>query len=312
MKLPITAELEGKRLDHLLVARLEGASRASVKRLFADGSVRVIDTRGRSRRAVKGERAVPGTVVEIEAASDPGARLEAAPDSMLPLEVVLERDDVVIVDKPAGVPSAPLRPGELGTVAGALVARYPEMREVGWSPREPGLCHRLDTHTSGLLLAARTAEAFEAMVAALRARQLDKRYLLVCEPAPMDDDGIVELPLATDPKNRRRVRACGHPQLAAQVAARPAETRYRVLRRTSDRALVEARVARGHRHQIRAHFASIGSPLLGDHLYGGVAVSGLERHALHASRILWRGSIEVAAFDVSSTLPAELTALVET
>jgi 23S rRNA pseudouridine1911/1915/1917 synthase len=301
--LDITTELEGQRLDVLLVRELGIASRARIKRLFAAGEVCVVDAAGRRRRAVKGERAVAGTSIEVagEVAED-----AATPDPDLPLTLALERDDLVVVDKPAGVPSAPLRAGELGTIASALLARYPEMRNIGFSPREPGLCHRLDTGTSGLLLAARTPDAFEALSEAIVREELDKRYLLICSPPPMEHDGVIDIPLAADPKNRRRVRACGHPHLAAQLAARPARTSYRVLRITGDRALVEARVARAHRHQIRAHFAAIESPLLGDALYGGLAMEEEGRHALHASRISWAGTASIAGFDVSSKLPEEL------
>src|SRR5262245_34119002 len=184
------------------------------------------------------------------------------------------------------------------------------MRGVGFSAREPGLCHRLDTQTSGLLLAACSQASFAALTKGIAEEQLDKRYLLICSPPPPEQKGAIDIPLATDPKNRRRVRACVHPHLAAQLAARPARTDYAVLRISGDRALVEVRVRRAQRHQIRAHFGAIDAPLVGDALYGGIAIEGLSRHALHASHIAWAGNTVVAAFEVSSPLPAELLELV--
>jgi 23S rRNA pseudouridine1911/1915/1917 synthase len=184
------------------------------------------------------------------------------------------------------------------------------MASIGFSPREPGLCHRLDTDTSGLLLAARTASAFEAIVNGIKYGSLDKRYLLVCElveGAVLDDGGSIELPLAGHPTDASRVVACREPQQVERLRARPALTSYRILRRSGPRALVEASASKAFRHQIRAHFAAIGAPLVGDALYG--AASELGRHALHASRLAWSGESGVAAFDVTSPLPPELEQL---
>jgi 23S rRNA pseudouridine1911/1915/1917 synthase len=306
VRIEITDALAGERLDKLLVRSIGGLGRAGAKRLFAERRVVVLAPDGRRRPADKGAVARTGEVVLVEAASD----VAAQPDPALELRVILERADVVVVDKPPGVPTAPLRPGELGTVANALVHRYPEMGSIGFSPREPGLCHRLDTGTSGLLAAARTAAAFEAVTAAIKSGALDKRYLLVCRGAPLADQGRIDLPLAADPNDRRRVLAHADPVLADQRGARFAVTDYRVVRRAGERALVEAHAARAHRHQIRAHFAAVGAPLCGDALYGGEAVDGLGRHALHASALRWDGDAAVAAFDVASDLPADLAALI--
>jgi 23S rRNA pseudouridine1911/1915/1917 synthase len=168
-------------------------------------------------------------------------------------------------------------------LAGALVARYPEMRNVGYSKREPGILHRLDTDTSGVMLAARDQKTFDALRRQLQAGEIEKRYLARCQgtvPAPL----VIQTPIANDPHDRRKVRACTDPREIKRLQAQAARTE--VLRSTPapQGSLVEVRANNARRHQIRAHLASIGHPLLGDPLYGGRT---LERkgHLLHAASI---------------------------
>ncbi len=313
LRIEVTAELATERLDRLVTREVAGMSRARAKALFSNKAVTVVDAQGRYHQATKGQRAVAGTTIEllVPPGFDQAEALADVEGAARFLEVLEETDDWVVVDKPAGVPSAPLGPDELGTIANALLARYPEMRGVGYGPREPGLCHRLDTGTSGLLVAARHGRAFAVVTAAIKAGTVDKQYLLVCPGDGVADHGQIDFPLATDPKNRRRVRACRDPREVARLAARPAETRYRVLRRSGDQALVEASASRAHRHQIRAHFAALGAPLVGDILYGAPPSAQLGRHALHASLFAWPGGEGIAGLKVSSPLPDELAALLE-
>ncbi len=278
--------------------------------LFGGGLVTLRDATGRRVRVRKGERVAPGFVVELaveEAALDE----RAVPDHALALDVVLERPELVVVDKPAGVASAPLIAGERGTVANALLARYPEMQAIGFSPREPGLCHRLDTGTSGLLIAARSTASFDRVVTHLRSGAMDKRYLLVCEESAgseLEEHGTIKLPLTAHPTDKRRVVVFeGDEDSAAE--GRPAETSYHVLERRGTRALVEACAHRAFRHQIRAHFAALRAPLVGDPLYGGPD-EGLGRYALHASHLSFAGDELVAQFSVDSPLPEALARLV--
>jgi 23S rRNA pseudouridine1911/1915/1917 synthase len=308
MRFVVSQEEAGARLDKLLVQKVPGLGRAGAKRLFSEGKVIIEEAGRRPRRAAKGDVAPPESVISVEIESEGDAAL---PDEG-PLEIVLETDQVVVVDKPAGQATAPLEPGERGTLANLLVGRYPEMGGIGFSPREPGLCHRLDTGTSGLLVAARTQKAFEVITRALKEGRLDKRYLLVCSARDLPESGTVEIPLAPHPKDRRRVYACVHERDVARYAPRPASTSYRVLREHEGWALVEARAAKAARHQIRVHFAAMGHPLAGDELYGGAALTARAKgHALHASHIVWRGDADVPAFEVDSPLPPELAALFE-
>lgn len=301
----IAEEDAGTRLDKLVV-QATGLGRSAVKQLFEEGRVRVA-----GKRVTKAAIAAPGKEVTVELddrSKDAPAIPEPSPAT--PLVVLLERPDLVVVDKPAGQKTAPLRGGETGTLANALVGRYPEMAEVGFHAREPGLVHRLDNDTSGVVLAARNKGAFEALVAALKHDEIDKTYLAVCEDHELADDGVIDIPLAPHPKDEKRVLACLHPRDVEREKPRPARTTYEVLSRRNGFALVRAKAPRALRHQIRAHFSAIGCPLAGDALYGATRGLELGRHALHAASIGFAGDDVVDGFRAESGLPADLAALV--
>jgi 23S rRNA pseudouridine1911/1915/1917 synthase len=299
MRIAVDEALAGSRLDQVVVNAIRGLGRAGAKRLFAEDRVFVVDARGRRRLARKGDRAVLGTEVQVDGVV---ADVAAVPDPDLALTVVYEDDSFVVVDKSAGIPSAPLRPGERGTVANALVSRFPAMQSVGHSAREPGLCHRLAAGTAGLSVAAKTPEAFRAFTRALRDGKVDKAYLAVVRDDDLAPEGRCEAPLAADPSDPRRV-------VVEVAGGRAAVTRYRVVERAGERALVEAWASRAFRHQVRVHLAALGAPLVGDLLYGGEEVVGLAHHALHASLVEWAGGEGVAGFAVRSALPDDLRAL---
>jgi 23S rRNA pseudouridine1911/1915/1917 synthase len=296
--------LDGVRLDKAALTLVTSLSRAQVKRAISEGSVRV---NGRFRP--KGVLVAKGETISIASSAIPSGDGAALPTPDAPLRVVHESSVVIVVEKPAGQPTAPLRPDEVGTLANALVGHYPEMSGIGYGPREPGLLHRLDTETSGLVIAARTALAFDTLTTALKAGKIVKHYQLVCAAADLPEASVIEFPIAKHPKDQRRVYPCAHPRDVMRYAPRPASTAYRVLRRESGWALVEATVSRALRHQIRAHFAAIGHPLVGDVLYGGPKIEGFARHALHASRVAFVGPEPDLSFDVRSPLPEALEAL---
>jgi 23S rRNA pseudouridine1911/1915/1917 synthase len=300
----VTDALDGARLDKATVTLAEGRlSRARVKRAIDAGDVRV-----NGRRRPKGALVASGDRITLEGGAEDGDE-SAVADRDASLSVKFETTELLVVDKPAGQPTAPLRAGEKGTLANALVARYPEVSGIGYSPREPGLLHRLDTDTSGLVVVARTAAAFETLKAALKEGRIAKRYLLLCEGEGLADAGTIAFPIASHPKDQRRVLACVHPRDVMRNAPRPASTAFRVLQRGPRWALVEVEVSRALRHQIRAHFAAMDHPLVGDVLYGGATDTGLSRHALHASRVSHGGDDPALRFDVESPLPEELARL---
>ena len=285
--LEVPADAAGMRVDVWLAGALE-LPRARVKELLERGAVRI---GGRPPR--KGDRTVAGARVEVTLTDeDP----RPVPQPELPLSVIHLDPQLVAVDKPAGVPSHPLQPGERGTAVNALVARHPECVDASADPREGGLVHRLDTLTSGALLAARTAEAWRALREAFSGRQVDKRYLAVVT-GPVADEGEIDLPL--------RHRG-DHVEPAMAGGGREALTDFRVLSRAADASLLEVRIHTGVLHQIRAHLAAIGAPVLGDTDYGGRPLPGLDRFFLHAARLGFSHPATGSRLEITAPLPDEL------
>jgi 23S rRNA pseudouridine1911/1915/1917 synthase len=272
----VVADTEaGSRLDRF-VAQHVGLTRAAASRLIEQGQVRVGPRLGR-----KGTTLSAGDVVTLEGVV-PQARDEdvpPVPQPELPLHVLYEDADVVAVNKPVGLPSHPLRAGERGTAANALVAHYPRCAEASEHAREGGLCHRLDVFTSGVLLAARTREAWRALRAAFQGGQVEKEYLALCAGQPLGEQGHIDLPLRPEPGQRDRVEVVGR-ERAYDPGVMDAETRFTVERRGGSYALLRVMPRTGRRHQIRAHLGYLGLPILGDPAYGGPMLDPKLVHAI--------------------------------
>ena len=277
----------GQRVD-LVVARRLTLGRAKVKALFDDGKVRV-----GGKKAKKGQTLLAGQDVAVELAEE-GPALVPEPEA--PLAVLHVDEALVFVDKPARTPCHPLLPGEKGTVANALVARYPEVEAASEDPREAGLCHRLDVETSGVLLAARSRAAWDLVRDAFDRRAVDKRYLTLVE-GPIGDAGEIDLPLA---------HAGDHVRPALGGGGREALSNFQVLARAGSLSLVEVQILTGVLHQVRAHLAAIGAPVWGDTQYGGRADPELGRFFLHAARLSLAHPTTGRTVEVKSPLPPEL------
>ncbi|WP_225412058.1 RluA family pseudouridine synthase [Stigmatella hybrida] len=291
--LTVDAAKAGQRVD-LFIGEALGLSRAKLKRLFEEGAVRVD-----GRPAKKGLLVAAGQHILVKWEEE---SREAVPDADFPLAVLHEDAALVVVDKPAGRPSHPLKPGETGTVANALIARYPECAQASEDSREGGLCHRLDIETSGVLLAARTREAWQRMRTAFSGREVDKHYVALVT-GPLADEGEIELPLRHHPRHPDRVE----PALPGEDGAREAHSLFQVQARAGDFSLVEVRILTGVLHQVRAHLAGIGAPLVGDMLYGGREEPGLSRFFLHARALGFTHPETGKRLQVESPLPPELT-----
>jgi 23S rRNA pseudouridine1911/1915/1917 synthase len=284
----VVASGPGERLDRWVRRELPGLSRRLVHALIADGSVRL-----------DGRRAAKGAIVRAGARVTLPAGLALVPNPALSLTILYEDAWLVAVDKPAGVPSLPLDPRERDTVANALVARFPDTAAVAG-----GLVHRLDTGTSGVLLAARSPDVWTAVRAAFRARTVDKRYLAVVAGTPPPETTI-DLPLSHDPADRRRM-----------IAARPgvrswlAISTVRRLATDGASSLVSVAMRTGVTHQIRVHLAHLGHPVLGDTLYGSPSpMLAPGRHALHAAEVGLPAFAERAPLTISAPLAGDLTRL---
>ena len=292
----VAADEAGQRFDKVVARKLPDLGRRAAADLFGKGRV-LVD----GRAVKKGDRARAGASVTVQFEE---LALEPEPD--LPLSIVFEAPQVAVVRKPAGQPTAPIRRGETGTLANAILGRFPETENIGYRPREPGLLHRLDTQTSGLVIVARTREAFARLRAALAEGRIEKRYLAVVRSGAVSAPGVIQQCLAPDPRDPRRVRVVP----ATQPGARPATTRFRTVRAGVGFSLLEVDVSHAYRHQVRAHLSWLGAPIAGDALYGGAFVPSLgERQALHASYVAWAGDDVVPRFEASDPLPAELEAL---
>jgi 23S rRNA pseudouridine1911/1915/1917 synthase len=298
-ELTVAATEGGARLDQWLAQALD-CSRHEAQRLIAAGAVRVDGT-----RATKGQRLAAGAIVRLEREPPRADELRPVPQPELPLELVHVDDALVAVVKPIATPTHPLRAGERGTLANALVARYPECAVVADDAREGGVAHRLDTDTSGIVLAARSRETWLALRDAFSRGAVEKEYLALVAGRP-PATGEIDAPLV---QAGRRARVAGDRDLEAQ----PARTRFELLACGDGVALVRARSTSGRMHQIRVHLAHVGHPLVGDALYGGPpAAPGTRGHFLHAAALTFPHPVTGMTMTLLAPLPPDRAAALET
>lgn len=285
-------ELDGERLDRV-VAQMMGISRARARTMVEEGGVTVEDDVG-----APSDRVRSGVEIEIPpVAQEP--ELEPEP---VEFEVVFRDDDLMVIDKPAGVLTHPAPRSRAGTLAAGLLHRFPEIRGVGQTDRW-GLVHRLDRDTSGLLVVARTERGYEALVEAMKKRKISRRYLALVAGRFRVPTGTIEAPITRDTRHPTRMRV--HPE------GKPAVTHYEEVQPVGkDDTLIEVTLETGRTHQIRVHLAAIDHPVIGDRVYGpGTNVRGMKRHFLHAHRLSFSHPVTEAEIDLSSPLPPELADL---
>ena len=205
----------------------------------------------------------------------------------LPISVILETKDFLVINKPAGIESHPTPHKRSGTVVNWLLAAYPDIKNVGEDASRPGIVHRLDRDTSGVLIIARTNRAFSALKQAFKQRLVKKRYLAVVSGIPHTSERVINTPLARSSRGNRQ--AVATPRNRTRGAIRPAETGYRLKETFPGASLVELEPKTGRTHQIRVHLSSIGHPILGDRLYGrkkpASSIEYPSRQLLHALSI---------------------------
>jgi 23S rRNA pseudouridine1911/1915/1917 synthase len=285
-ELVVGLEATGERLDVFLASAV--GSRAAAQRLIDAGLV-LVDGQARPKRhaVAAGER--------ITVRSAPEEHEPAAPPAEF--TIAYEDDDLLVVDKPAGVVVHPARGHRSGTLAQALAGRAAG----GDDPDRAGIVHRLDRDTSGLLVVARTEAAHAGLKAQLRERRIEREYLALVEGRPGARTGTIDAPLGRDRRVRTRVST-------DTDEPRPAVTHFETERALADFTLLRVRLETGRTHQIRAHLKAIGHPVAGDPEYGRAGLLGLERQFLHAARLAFAHPITGDEVDVSSPLPDDLAA----
>lgn len=289
MRFAVQESEAGRRLDQFLHARLPQYSRARLQEWIRQGRVKVGGQLRKSSYAVR-----PGEHIDVEPAELPPLR--ALPEA-IPVHVLYADDAVIAVDKPAGM-AVHLGAGRhSGTLVNALLHHFQSLSTVSGQDR-PGIVHRLDKDTSGVLLVARTDQAHQALAAQFAARKVEKTYLALVQGVMQQNAGVIQSPIARDPVRRTRMTA-------RLGIGRPAWTEYRVLQRLPAHTYLEVIIKTGRTHQIRAHLSSIGFPIAGDRLYGA-APGPLKRFFLHAWRIRFQSSATGQLLTVESPLPPEL------
>lgn len=264
------------RLDKWLHDNLSGYSRVRVRELIGGGRVRV-----NGKRAKKGDHVDAGDVIEVQsllAAEGPPA------EPSLELPVRFEDDELLVVEKPWGMPTHPLSPEETGTVVNFALAHVPGLRGAGGKALEPGLVHRLDAGTQGLVLLAKTAESFEFMRHEFKMRRVKKIYRALVRGEPKRKGGEITVPLGRHP-SRPGLMVAAEPGVKLRGRPLDALTRYRRLESEGGVSLLELELVTGHMHQLRVHLAWLGHPLLGDDRYGDHADPGSRSFALQSSQL---------------------------
>ncbi len=263
----ITAQESGERIDALLARNASVPSRSAAARLLEAGLV----TMG-GRRVRKNYKVAAGDVFTVVLPAPAPARAEA---QAIPLDVVFEDEDVIVVNKPRGLVVHPAPGHPDGTLVNALLAHCGESLSGVGGEMRPGIVHRIDKDTSGLLIAAKNDRAHEALSAQLKDRTLSRVYDAVCHGGFRADEGTVDAPIGRDPRDRQRMAV-------TDKNSRPAVTHWQVLERYARYTYIRCRLKTGRTHQIRVHMAYTGHPLLGDTVYGGRRDKGLQTQCLHA------------------------------
>jgi 23S rRNA pseudouridine1911/1915/1917 synthase len=283
----LIADEAGERLDRYLGQRLE-LSRTQIQKLIADGFV-----------TVNGQTAKAG--LRLNAGDRLGVVLPPTPPSPLtpeamPLNIIYEDDDLLVIDKPAGLTVHPAPGHPSHTLVNALLSHFPHLAALSGSLR-PGIVHRLDRDTSGVMVVAKNSLAQTKLVEQFRARSVAKAYLVLVKGHLTPENGVIEAPIGRDPRNRKK--------MAVVAKGREARTEYRVKKYIGGYTLLEVFPETGRTHQIRVHLGAIGFPVVGDKVYG-VRSPFLSRQFLHASRLGFKLPSSGRYREFKSELPPDL------
>ena len=282
----------GGRLDQFLAGQGLKLTRSRLRNLINDGMARLNGQPARPSQRVR-----QGDLVSLTV--PPPRELDLTPQS-LPLDVVYQDGQIIVVDKPAGLSVHPGPGHPDGTLVNALLARCPDIQGIGGAIR-PGIVHRLDKDTSGLMMVAKTEGAHHHLSAQIKDRRVTKGYLALTVGVSQPPQGIIDAPIARDPRNRKR--------MGVVIGGREARTRYETVETFDGYALVELYLETGRTHQARVHLAYLGHPLLGDSVYGRGSPL-LARHFLHAHHLGFQHPTSGEPLDFRAPLPPDLAVVV--
>jgi 23S rRNA pseudouridine1911/1915/1917 synthase len=287
VRLRVPEDAAGERLDRFLAGIPEVGSRAAAERLLAAGEVLVDGASlGKSHRLSGGED------LELEPPAAPPAGVDAEP---MDLRIPYEDEHLLVVDKPAGLVVHPAPGHPTGTLVHGLVAHD---AAGGEEPERPGIVHRLDRDTSGLMILARSEEVRNELQRLIRRRGVEREYLALASGRMGARSGTIDAPLGRDTRERAR--------MAVREGGRDARTHFEVIEFFADATYLRVRLETGRTHQVRVHLAAIGHPLTGDRAYGGASRPGLRRQFLHSARLAFSYSGSREPIDVASELPPDL------
>jgi 23S rRNA pseudouridine1911/1915/1917 synthase len=284
----ITVDKAGTRLDKYVVEKCPGLSRTQVQRLIADGEVTVND------ETVKVSlKLIAGDLVSVRLPLAPPA---APSPEAIPLTILYEDDDLLVIDKPSGLTVHPAPGSPDHTLVNAVLSHVPSLPETDDVMR-PGIVHRLDKDASGVMVVAKNSAAQQNLVSQFKSRSVVKAYTVLVKGRLTPDDGVVEAPIGRDPRNRKR--------MAVVEGGREARTNYHVMQHWDDFTLLEVRMETGRTHQIRVHLSAIGYPVVGDKIYG-VTSARVPRLFLHATRLGFKLPTSGQYVEFTSELPPDL------
>ena len=290
LRVAVPAEAAGGRLDHFLASLPEVGSRAAAERLVEEGAALVDGTKRRKSHRLEG-----GEELELDVAESTEIELRAED---LPLRIAYEDDHLLVVDKPAGIVVHPSPGHATGTMVHGLVGRT-----AGGDEERPGIVHRLDRDTSGLLVVARTEEAYGRLQELVRNRELERRYKALVRGRPRSWRGRIEAPIGRDRHDPTR-------HSLDTDTPRQAVTHFEVEQLLDKHALLDVRLETGRTHQIRVHLAAIELPVVGDPVYG-IPDDQLKRQFLHAWRLAFPHPVSGDVIELESALPPELQSALE-
>jgi len=292
IELTVARERSGLRLDRFLALELTDFSRARLQTLIRGGFVRLNGKEPRPRDTVRANDLVELTEPELE-------KIEAQPEAMA-LEILFEDDDLLVLNKPAGVVMHPGAGHQQHTLVNALLAHCTNLSGIGGRER-PGIVHRLDKETSGCLVVAKNDVTHRDLSKQFAARTMQKIYLALVFGIPRKSTGVIDLAIARHPVHRQRMSI-------ARRQGRAAKTEFRVLRSGAEASLLECTLHSGRTHQIRVHLHHLAHPVLGDKLYGGKHAGTFSRQMLHAWKLAFRHPRTEEVMPFEAPLPLDFTA----